>query len=211
MPDRLKNSGHYKLKFFVSPDEFSNLLKLFEAKQANFTITNHDRTRHDISQVNDCYAKFYNYFTSEVKSATSMFVYVIGFNIDNEEGGFSIVREEIRFPYNRQYANDKLCCLTLSCMKGVQIDLEDEKGKYYIYEDIRNHKPLTYNFFNEIATYIKSITKPFRFFAFAADSYQEQKPSAVRISSKALSELSEGWIFKKYQLQTPDSHKSNCT
>ena len=96
-------------------------------------------------------------------------------------------------------------------MKGVQIDLEDENGEYYVYEDFRKHKPLNYNFFNEIATYIKSITKPFRLFAFAVDSYQEQKLSAVRISNRALSELSEGWIFKKYQLQTPDSYKATCT
>lgn len=211
MPDRLKHSGHYKLKFFVTPHEFNDILKLFERKQTKFIIPNYARTEHDTKQINDSYARFYNYYTSEDKPTCASFVYSISFNIGNEKGGFFIVDEDIRFPYCKQFAADKLCCLTFSCVKGIQIDLEDEKGKYYIYEDIRNHRPLTYVFFNEVTAYIKGITKPFRFFALTGDSYQQQKPAAVRISSKALSELSEGWIFKKYQLQTPDFYKSNNT
>lgn len=57
----------------------------------------------------------------------------------------------------------------LSLPKGFQIDLEDEKGKYYIYEDIREHQPLTYAFFDEVTNYMKKITKPLRFSAHAAD------------------------------------------
>ena len=66
MPDRLKNSGHYKLKFFVTPDEFSDILKLFEQKQAIFTITNYEQTQHSISQVQNCYTGFYKYYTSKI-------------------------------------------------------------------------------------------------------------------------------------------------
>ena len=77
--------------------------------------------------------------------------------------------------------------------------MEDEKGKYYIYEDIREHQPLTYTFFNEVASNIKKITTPLRFFAHAADALQEQKPP-VRISKNAINDIMNSWIFKKYKL-----------
>ncbi|MCP1359102.1 hypothetical protein [Aneurinibacillus migulanus] len=89
--------------------------------------------------------------------------------------------------------------IMLSLPKGFQIDLEDEKGKYYIYEDIREHQPLTYAFFDEVTNYMKKITKPLRFSAHAADVLQEQKPS-VRISKHAVNDMINVWIFKKYEL-----------
>ena len=83
----------------------------------------------------------------------------------NESSGFFARNEGIPFPYYGQWAEDELPCILLSFPKGFQIDLEDEKGKYYIYEDIRDHKPLTYAFFDEIRDSIKKMTKPLRFSA----------------------------------------------
>jgi len=79
------------------------------------------------------------------------------------------------------------------------MDLEDEKGKYYTYEDIRDYKPLTYTFFDELTRSIKKMTKPLRFSAHDAEAMKEQKPS-VRISHDAIHDLNKSWIFNKYGL-----------
>jgi len=50
--DRLKHSGFYKLKFFITPEEFKDVLKLFEQKQAQFSLTNQ-------TQVYETYEKFW--------------------------------------------------------------------------------------------------------------------------------------------------------
>lgn len=81
-----------------------------------------------------------------------------------------------------------------------QIDKEDEQGKYYVYEDIRDHRPLTYKFFEEVTGYIKKRTKPLRFSALDPEAMKEQKPS-VRISRDAMQDMSASWIFAKYGLQ----------
>lgn len=107
--------------------------------------------------------------------------------------------EGLSFPYHGQWAEDELPYIMLSFPKGVQVNLEDEKGKHYIYEDIRDHMPLTYAFFDEIRDFIKKMTKPFRFSAHDADAMKEQKPS-MRISHDATRDLSQSWIFNKYGL-----------
>lgn len=65
--DRLKNSGFYKLRFFLRPEEFESVLKLFEHKQAQFYLTNYAQTEHDQNQVYEAYQSFYHYFTAEEK------------------------------------------------------------------------------------------------------------------------------------------------
>lgn len=111
--------------------------------------------------------------------------------------------EGVHFPYFGQWAEDELPCIMLSFPKGYQIDLEDEKGKYYIYEDIRTHKPLTYTFFEEITGRIKKMTKPLRFAALNSEAMKEQKPS-VRISRDAVQDMSKSWISNKYGLVIND-------
>ncbi len=107
--------------------------------------------------------------------------------------------EGVSYPYHGQWAEDELSCILISFPKGFQVNSEDEKGKYYIYEDIRGHKPLTYAFFDEIRDSIKKMTKPLRFSAHDANAMKEQKPS-VRISHDAMHDLSQSWIFDKYGL-----------
>ena len=60
--NRLKNSGFYKLKFLITPEEFRHMLNLFEQKQAQFNCTNYARTKHDQSQVYETYERFYQYY-----------------------------------------------------------------------------------------------------------------------------------------------------
>lgn len=49
--ERLKNSGFYKLKFLITPEEFNQMLARFEQKQAKFHRTNHAMTQDDLDQV----------------------------------------------------------------------------------------------------------------------------------------------------------------
>jgi len=199
--DRLKNSGFYKLKFFITPEEFENVLKFFEQQQTQFRLTNYDQTKHDLNQVYAAYQAYYQYFVAEDKRSDyhPFFVYSISATLDNESSGFFVRNEGISFPYDNKWAEDELPYMMLSMPKGLQVDMEDEAGKYYIYEDIRNHKPLTYTLFTEITDYIKQVTKPLRFSALDAAAMPEQKPS-VRISRDAIQNISKSWICNKYGL-----------
>lgn len=199
--DKLKNSGFYKLRFFITPEEFKSLLQLLEHRQAQFYRTNAARTEHDYNQVYEEYQTFYQYFVAGEKrdDIHPFFVYSISIASDQESSGFFVRNEGVSFPYHGQWAEDELPCILLSFPKGFQVNLEDEKGKYYIYEDIRDHKPLTYAFFDEIRDSIKKMTKPLRFSALDADAMKEQKPS-VRISHDAMHGLSQSWVFSKYGL-----------
>ncbi|WP_339167851.1 hypothetical protein MKX75_29010 [Paenibacillus sp. FSL R5-0341] len=199
--DKLKNSGFYKLKFFITPEEFKSLLQLLEQRQVQFFRTNAARTEYDYNQVYEAYQTFYQYFVAAEKrnDVHPFFVYSIIVSSDQESSGFFVRNEAVSFPYHGQWAEDELPCILLSFPKGFQVNLEDEKGKYYMYEDIRDHKPLTYAFFDEIRDSIKKMTKPLRFSAHDTDAMKEQKPS-VRISHDAMHDLGQSWIFSKYGL-----------
>lgn len=199
--DRLKNSGFYKSRFFITPEEFKSVMKLFETSQVQFQLTNHAQTKHDLSQVYEAYCAFYQYFVAAEKENDyhPFFVYSISVASDKESGGFFTRKEGIPFPYGGQWAEDELPSILLSFPKGFRIDGEDEKGKYYRYEDIREHLPLTYTLFEEITGLIKKMTKPLRFSALDPEDMQEQKPS-VRISHDAIQDLRKSWIVHKYGL-----------
>ncbi|MGG3503992.1 hypothetical protein ABES58_00780 [Paenibacillus lautus] len=198
--NRLKNSGFYKVKFFITPGEFKSVLTLFEQHRAQFHHTNYARTQDDLNQVYEAYRTYYQYFTaSEKPDYHPFFVYAISFVMGNENSGFFVRNEGVQFPYLGQWAEDVLPYVMLTLPKGVQINVEDEQGKYYIYEDIRGHQPLTYDFFDEIAKYTKKMTKPLRFSVHSKAAMEEQKPS-VRISQDAMNDMSHSWIFKKYEL-----------
>ncbi|GAB6927884.1 hypothetical protein JCM10914A_18670 [Paenibacillus sp. JCM 10914] len=198
--DRLKHSGFYKLKFFITPAELNRVLKLFGQKHAQFHRTNHDRTKHDLNQVYEAYKTFYQYYTMQEKPGYHpFFVYSISLTMEHESSGFFVRNEGISFPYNQQWAEDELPSVMLSFPKGFRMDLENEKGNHYMYEDIREHWPLTYAFFNEVANDIKKMTKLLRFSIPAADALQEQKPP-VRLSKDAMNDIMNSWIVKKYKL-----------
>ncbi|QUL54890.1 hypothetical protein KDC22_32435 [Paenibacillus tritici] len=200
--DRLKNSGFYKLQFFITPEEFRGVLKLLEPATARFYQTNYARTEHDQDQVVEAYRSYYHYYIAAEQrdGVHPSFVYSISVLPDQEQSGYFTRNEQIYFPYYGQWAEDKLPSILFSLPKGVQVDLEDERGKYYIYEDIRDRRPLTYTYFSEISGSIRTLTKPLRFSALEAAAMDEQKPS-VRISPGAAQDLSNSWIFSKYGLR----------
>ncbi|UOK63702.1 hypothetical protein MT997_02780 [Paenibacillus sp. OVF10] len=70
--DKLKNSGFYKLRFFITPEEFKSLLQLLEHRQAQFYRTNATRTEHDYRQVYEGYQTFYQYFVAGEREMTSI-------------------------------------------------------------------------------------------------------------------------------------------
>jgi len=80
-----------------------------------------------------------------------------------------------------------------------------QKGKYFIYEDIRVHQPTIYQIFENLASEIKRITKRLRFEAQGIDGYEQLKPP-IRISEQAAHEVKEGWLFKACQLQMKSYH-----
>ncbi|PAD30549.1 hypothetical protein [Paenibacillus sp. 7523-1] len=199
--DRLKNSGFYKLKFLVTPEEFKGILELFEQKEAQFSLSNAARTTHDLNQVHEAYTAYYQYFTGQEKlHYLPHFVYSITMKLDDKTSGFFIKNEGISFPYRGAWAEDELSSIMLSLPKGFQLHLEDEKGKYYVYEDIREHLPLTHAFYEEVGKYIKKNTKLLCFsVGSSTDDVQELKPS-VRVSRDAAADLANSWILTTYSL-----------
>ncbi|MDR9748167.1 hypothetical protein P4H27_21350 [Paenibacillus taichungensis] len=201
--ERLKNSGFYKLKFFITPEELKSLLALFEQKQVQFIRPNHAQTKYDYDQVYEAYSRFYQSFTATKEENREEipphFVYSLLSKLDQGKSGFFLKNEGVCFPYLGQWAEDELPSIVLSFPKGVQMDLEDEIGKYYIYEDIREHRPLTYGLYHEVANEIKKITKLLRFSVPAPEGLHEQKTS-VRVSKEAMNDMRESWIFNKYSL-----------
>jgi len=69
-----------------------------------------------------------------------------------------------------------------------------QKGKYFIYEDIRVHQPAIYPIFENLASEIKRITKALRFEAQGIDGYELKPP--IRISEQAAHEVKEGGFSK---------------
>ncbi|SFE62759.1 hypothetical protein SAMN04487969_104244 [Paenibacillus algorifonticola] len=106
--DKLKNSGFYKLKFFITPEEFKSILMLFEHKQVQFHRTDYAQTKHDYDQVYAAYEAFYQYFTEEEKRIDyhPFFVYSISVSTGHERSVFFIRNEGIPFPYYGQWSED---------------------------------------------------------------------------------------------------------
>ncbi|MGV2887410.1 MULTISPECIES: hypothetical protein [Paenibacillus] len=201
--ERLKNSGFYKLKFFITPEELKSLLALFEQKQVQFIRPNHAQTKYDYDQVYEAYSRFYQSYTAaeeeNKEESPPHYVYSLLSMLDQGKSGFFLRNEGVSFPYFGQWAEDELPSILLSFPKALAIHMEDEKGKYYIYEDIREHQPLTYALYDEVVSEIKKMTKLLRFSVPGPEGLHEQKTS-VRISKEAVNDMRESWIFNKYSL-----------
>ncbi|MGR6546612.1 hypothetical protein [Paenibacillus tundrae] len=200
-PESMKNSGFYKLKFLVTPEEMRSTLELFQQKECQFTLSNYAATSHDLDQVCEAYATYFQYFTAQEKpNQHPHWVYSVVCNLDERTTGFFMKNEGYSFPVQEQWAEDEFPYILLSLPKGFQINLQDEQGNYYIYEDIREHLPFTYALFAETSQSVKKMTKPLRFKVYAGaslDALQEQKPP-VRISPSAAQEMSTSWLCEKY-------------
>lgn len=195
--------GFWRTKFFISPDEFKEFLRLCQRNEILFNVPSWGNPLHDLEEVLKEYTFYYQTFTGknkELESPIYGFTYSLSFPKEKNLFGFFIRSEGVRFPYYRQWAEVEIPYLMLSYQKGCQVNLVDEKGRCFIYEDILKHEPEGYPIYETITNFIKSITKPLRFAAHVVDSFDEIK-SSVRISAKAAEDLSNSWIFKMYQLE----------
>lgn len=57
---RLTNSGFYKIKFWITPEEWGEILELFKDREASFVSTNYAQTSYDKQQVLQAYKQFYD-------------------------------------------------------------------------------------------------------------------------------------------------------
>lgn len=197
----LKNSGFYKQRFFITPGELKRVIELLEPAQVRYYLTNHTHTEHDQNQVVEAYRAFYQYYTAAEKESgvSPFFIYSMPVLPDTESFGFFARNEGISIPYHGQWAEHELPSILISCPKGHRVNAQDEQGEYYLYEDIREHKPLSYALYKEITGAIQKMTKPLRFSAQDPEAMEEQKPS-VRISRTAAEDLSNSWMVRQYGL-----------
>ncbi|WP_366292222.1 hypothetical protein [Paenibacillus sp. AN1007] len=198
---RVNNSGFYKIKFWITPEELDEIFELFNHQGALFVSTNHAQTPYDKQQVLQAYHRFYGYYAAAEKAADYFphFVYSIVLTLDQDTAGFFVRNEGISFPYHEQWAVDELPCIMISLPKDIRIQAEGAEGADYTYEDIREHRPLAYQLYEELVSEIKTRTKLLRFLVPESGALSLQKPS-VRISRKAAEHISSGWTFDKYKL-----------
>ena len=196
-------SAFWTTNFIISPSEFETLVRLCYENGIEFHETSYGNPKHDMKTVCDKWKRIYEWHIAKTKPEgwAGSIAYALHFSMTNgKKTGFSLLPREFQFPYYRKWAEVEIRYLILSCSKGFQVDKVDEKGTYFVYEDINLHKPELYPKYEKISNYVKGITKPFRFKTWIVDSLEEFKPP-VRISESAANDISKGWIFKEYQLE----------
>lgn len=203
MVQRLKNSGNYKIYFFVTPQELQGILEFMVKYEVSFHITNNDNTLHGIKEVISNYEDYYQRYTSlcEKDIKRCIIVYSMPFHVaTSKSNGLFLLSEEKKFVYYRQWADTKLPALRFTFNKGIVVNMKDEKGEYYIYEDVRNTEPECYEVWTELVYQIKKITKPLRYTTHLIDKVEEVK-TKVYISKQAAKDLGQSWIFRKFELE----------
>jgi hypothetical protein len=113
---------------------------------------------------------------------------------------FQLLSLGISFPYHGQWAKDEIPYLRIAFPKARAVNYEDEKGKYFLYEDINKYEPEMYPIFETLSKHVKQLTKPFRFEGLLYDKIEEKK-TPVRISQQAAEDFCKSWLFKDYQLE----------
>ncbi|WP_260984795.1 hypothetical protein [Paenibacillus xylanexedens] len=149
---RLTNSGFYKIKFWITPEEWGEILELFKDREASFVSTNYAQTSYDKQQVLQAYEQFYDYYVANEKVADYFphFVYSIVLAMDQGMAGFFVRNEGISFPYREQWAVDELPSIMISLPKDIRIQAESGEGTEYTYEDIREQRPSIYKLYEEL-------------------------------------------------------------
>ena len=192
-----------KLSFIISPNEFRDFVKYCNEFGIEFT---HQRSEDILEE----YTKFYNSLTSDKLpknyfkqghiSYINLYSFVSSLNLKDTIGFVINPANMVHWSHYREAVRIHSWAIQITLQKGVSVDKEDEKGKYFIYEDIQLHSPKSYPLYQQISSYIKSITKPLRFKAFVIDDIEEIKPP-VRISEQVAIDLSSSWIFKNYEFE----------
>ncbi|MFD1903176.1 hypothetical protein ACFSQ7_02050 [Paenibacillus rhizoplanae] len=96
----LKNSGFYKLRFFITPEELKRVVELLEPTQVRYYLTNYTHTEHDQNQVVEAYRAFYQYYTAAEKKSgvRPFFIYSMSVLPDTESFGFLREMRGFLFP-----------------------------------------------------------------------------------------------------------------
>jgi len=193
--------GFWKSKFIITPNEFSNFLQLCDKYKFEFFVPSYGHPHNTISEVLQKYAFIYEKYTAiERPEVFHSFCYSMEIQFEKYKSGFHLLYDGIQFYKNNILANDKIPFLSISFPKGYAVNYEDEKGKYFVYEDINKYEPEMYPIFETLSEYVKQFTKPFRFEILQCDKIEEQKPS-VRISRQAAEDLVQSWLFRDNQLK----------
>jgi len=196
-------AGFWNTNFIISPNEFEALVQFCCKNGLEFYENSYGSPKHDTKTVCDKWKRIYNWLSAETKPEgwSGSIAYSHSFYMTNgNKTGFSLLLREIQFQYYEKWVEEKINYLMLSCCKGFQVDKVDEKGAYFVYEDINLHEPELYPKYEKIANYVKGITKPFRFKMLIDNIFEEFKPP-VGISENAANDISKGWSFKEYQLE----------
>lgn len=192
--------GFWKLGFILSPDEFNGLIQYCISLDIN----------PDTNDICEQYRLFYNELVAKTQpsnymerdniSYINLKALISGLKIKNGIGFVINPATMVHWPHYKKAVRINFWATQITLQKGISIDKEDEKGKYFVYEDINLHSPESYPLYLQIIAYIKNITKPLRFNAYVVDDVDEIKPP-IRISKQATLDLSNSWIFKEYEFK----------
>jgi len=198
----IKN-GFWKLSFILTPNEFRDFVKYCKELEIEFN----DQRGEDIQEE---YTKFYNslisdkhpkkYLKQDSISYITINSFVCSLNVKDSIGFIISPANMVHWTHYREAVRIQGWAVQITLQKGVSVDKEDEKGKYFIYEDIQLHSPKSYPLYLQIISYIKNITKPLRFKIHNIDDVEEIKPP-VRISEQVAIDLANSWIFKNYEFE----------
>lgn len=189
--------GFWKLDFILSPEEFNEFIEF--CRMLNISPNQGDVCEQYLMFYNDLIAT--NQPAIFLKQDSISFVTLKGFTcgLSTSVGiGFTIgCANMVHWAYDNAAIRINGWALSISLQKGVSVNKEDEKGKYFVYEDIQLHSPRSYPLYQQITAYIKNKTKPLRF---KTNIGNEIKPS-VRVSKQVASDLADSWIFKNHNFE----------
>ncbi|WP_288457008.1 hypothetical protein [uncultured Chryseobacterium sp.] len=197
-------TGFWNFKFIITPNEFSDFIKECLSNNISFYRTDYEAANHNHTKVVETYKKYYDTLVEKEKKSAfnSGCVYsMLYIRNDESRSGFFMRDEDIRVFSGREYFDRTLYYINIFLAKGIAVDYEDEKGKYFVYEDILIHQPEMYPIYQKITNFIKLFTKPLRFNSEILSEIREIKPSGVRISEQASKDIAESWYFKKHNLE----------
>lgn len=193
-------TGFWKLGFILSPNEFEDFIKY--CISLNIKPNSND--------ICEQYKLFYteltamtqpsNYMKRDNISYIDLRAIVSGLKPENGRGFVINPATMVHWPHYKKAVRISSWATQITLQKSISIDKEDEKGKYFEYEDINIHSPQSYPLYEQITDYIKKITKPLRFNAYVVDNVEEIKPP-VRISKQVATDLANSWIFKEYEFE----------
>jgi hypothetical protein len=205
--------GFWTTNFIIAPDEFEGFVRFCIKNGLMFHEHLLGGPERDADVVCAGWKRGYDWLASGVKPEqlrASSISYSLMFQTAKRTAGFTLLPNEILFQYRDKWAEARIPYLSLSCCKGYSVDKTDERGDYFVYEDIMLHEPELYPKYELVSLYVKGITKPLRFKTWIGSDFREYKPS-VRVSEKAAAGIAGGWIFREYQLEMRSfARKGKC-